>query len=179
MRPGSTGTVSSMQSSHQSASGAALGGQATAGLFCSAEAGSGPRHSNKNTNRNVYLCLTGAIWLQAKAFSTCIFCAYHMLGMAKGEAVFMGSSGTKLLVQEALAASLIQARLEAHIPSLKYGTQACRSLLPPSQRCHKTYCELHGGLKGPSTPYRKGQEQLVSPFSAITPTLLFCKLPGC
>lgn len=29
-------------------------------------------------NRNVYLCLTGAIWLQAEAFSTCIFSACHI-----------------------------------------------------------------------------------------------------
>jgi len=130
-------------------------------------------------NRNVYLCLTGAIWLQPKAFSTCIFCTYHMLGMAKGEVVFMGSSGTRLLVQKVLAASLSQAMLEAPIPSLKYVIELHRSPLALSQRCQEMYCGLRGGLKGPSPPHTNVRGWLVSLFGAITPIPLSCKFPGC
>lgn len=39
--------------------------------------------------------------------------------------------------------------------------------------------DVSWALKGPSPPYINGWERFVSPFSAIIPTLLFCKLPEC
>lgn len=39
--------------------------------------------------------------------------------------------------------------------------------------------DVSWALEGPSPPYINGWERFVSPFSAIIPTPLFCKLPEC